>query len=449
MDPITGAINGITPRRMLATGEAIEINGSSNKPYIVKRLKGRDDFACSCPSYQYGAGPGSRARTCKHLREVLGPEYEAERLRTVALAPAPAKAGMTTPLAPYTATKPGPSKRLNPNEDDKDGPVAKRARRTCATPKNYDVEAALPTPSNGGAGGSGGLDLMLAHSWDLKAGLSPDGMWASEKLDGVRAHWDGARLWSRRGKEFIPPDWWKRRLPSDVQLDGELFSKRDHFDTTSGWVRAGASQNWKTISFVVFDCVDFKKPLEERWKIAKAQCADGELTVDEITAKWGSQVAFLAQKKVESHEHLKKMLADVEDVGGEGLMLRRPGSYYKGGRSHDLLKVKTFYDAEAVVVGYKEGEGRNKGRVGSLQLKMACGKLFDCGTGLTDSLREDPPKVGSVVVYAFQELSHEGTPRFPSYKGVAVDKTKAKDAVVRSQALRAAAAAATASSSRA
>lgn len=118
-------------------------------------------------------------------------------------------------------------------------------------------------------------------------------------------------------------------------------------------------------------------------------------------------------------------------------MLRRADSLYKSGRSYDLLKVKTFYDAEAIVVGYNAGEGRNKGRVGSLRVVMACGKVFDVGTGLTDSLREHPPEVGQVIVYAFQELSHEGTPRFPSYKGVAADKTRARDAVVRSAALRA------------
>lgn len=120
-------------------------------------------------------------------------------------------------------------------------------------------------------------------------------------------------------------------------------------------------------------------------------------------------------------------------------MLRRPESHYKEGRSHDLFKVKTFYDAEAIVIGHKPGEGRNKGRTGALRLLMACGKAFDCGTGLMDSVREEPPKLGSIVVYAFQELSHEGTPRFPSYKGVAFDKTRPRDALVRSLALRVAA----------
>lgn len=56
---------------------------------------------------------------------------------------------------------------------------------------------------------------------------------------------------------------------------------------------------------------------------------------------------------------------------------------------------------------------------------------------VTDSLREHPPPLGTVVVYKFQELSHEGTPRFPIYCGVSADKSVAKDAIVRSTQLRA------------
>ena len=38
---------------------------------------------------------------------------------------------------------------------------------------------------------------------------------------------------------------------------------------------------------------------------------------------------------------------------GEGLMLRDPESFYENRRSHSLLKVKTFHDDEATVIGFK------------------------------------------------------------------------------------------------
>lgn len=66
-------------------------------------------------------------------------------------------------------------------------------------------------------------------------------------------------------------------------------------------------------------------------------------------------------------------------------MLRKPGSRYTGGKTSDLYKVKTWYDAEGIVVGYKTGEGRNSHRTGSLRLLMECGHEFDCGGGCESS----------------------------------------------------------------
>jgi len=111
-------------------------------------------------------------------------------------------------------------------------------------------------------------------------------------------------------------------------------------------------------------------------------------------------------------------------------MLRKPGSIYEGRRSASLLKIKTFYDAEAIVTGYAPGKGRNKGSTGALKCKMESGKLFNVGSGLTDKIRKNPPKIGSIIVYRFQELTRDRVPRFPSYVGEAVDKTVPKDAEI-------------------
>lgn len=45
----------------------------------------------------------------------------------------------------------------------------------------------------------------------------------------------------------------------------------------------------------------------------------------------------------------------MEELGGEGLMLRKAGSLYVGGRSTTLLKVKSFVDDEAIVKGHEAG----------------------------------------------------------------------------------------------
>lgn len=105
------------------------------------------------------------------------------------------------------------------------------------------------------------------------------------------------------------------------------------------------------------------------------------------------------------HEHqactglaqLREELARVEQAGGEGLMLRMPGSRYEVGRSSTLLKVKSFRDAEARVVGHQPGAGRHAGRLGALLVEMADGTRFSVGTGFSDAERKAPPPIGAII----------------------------------------------------
>lgn len=57
-------------------------------------------------------------------------------------------------------------------------------------------------------------------------------------------------------------------------------------------------------------------------------------------------------------------------------------------------------------------------------------QTFNVGTGLSDKLRKNPPKIGAIITYRFQELTRDGVPRFPSYIGEAVDKDEPKDAEI-------------------
>jgi DNA ligase-1 len=102
-------------------------------------------------------------------------------------------------------------------------------------------------------------------------------------------------------------------------------------------------------------------------------------------------------------------------------MLRQPGSKYVAGRSMTLLKVKTFHDAEAVVVGHQAGTGRHKGRMGALLVRLPNGTDFAVGTGFSDRERENPAAIGATITFRYQELSEAGVPRFPSYVGVRID----------------------------
>ena len=104
-------------------------------------------------------------------------------------------------------------------------------------------------------------------------------------------------------------------------------------------------------------------------------------------------------------------------------MLRDPASVYENKRSKSLLKVKTFHDDEAVVLGYKPGTGRCQGMVGALKCKNTHGVDFEVGSGLTDDMRRKPPKIGSKITYKYQEFNKDsGKPRFPTFLRVFEEK---------------------------
>ena len=98
-------------------------------------------------------------------------------------------------------------------------------------------------------------------------------------------------------------------------------------------------------------------------------------------------------------------------------LARRPGSRYEVGRSATLLKIKSFRDAEARVLGHRKGSGKHRGRLGALLVELPDGTRFAVGTGFSAAQRESPPSVGAIVTFRYQELSDAGVPRFPSFVG--------------------------------
>ena len=102
-----------------------------------------------------------------------------------------------------------------------------------------------PTAEEGEGDEKAGPPLLLAERWDNAQDLA--GWWLSEKLDGVRAYWDGKSLISRLGNRFHAPDWFLEGLP-DVPLDGELWIGRKAFQRTVGIVRRQDQTDlWKEV----------------------------------------------------------------------------------------------------------------------------------------------------------------------------------------------------------
>lgn len=267
----------------------------------------------------------------------------------------------------------------------------------------------------------------------------PSGYWLSEKLDGVRAWWDGENMWSRSGRAWNPPKWFTDRLPKDLHLDGELWMKRDAFDETSGICRRSDTDGWNRINFMVFDITNISLLYEERLKELKRRIPDGEKTPDEVDYyRLGGKICALPAVQCRDRDHLNTLMSHILDKGGEGLMLRQPKSAYECNRSKTLYKYKHWYDAEGLVVGQEWGQGEHKGRMGAVRIKMECGKTLTVGSGFSFAQRDSwQPAVGRVIRYRFQELTPDGLPRFPIYEGTTADKDKPKDAIVRSTTFRA------------
>ena len=260
--------------------------------------------------------------------------------------------------------------------------------------------------------------LMLAKVYH--PGVALKDYWVSEKYDGVRGFWDGEKLLTRGGERVAAPAWFTAGWPN-TPMDGELWAGRGQFSTAVSVVRQQAPKpatdaDWRGMRFMVFDLPVQPGPPTMRIPALNALVA-------QISQPW---VVAVAQYRLADNAALQAQLKKTVKLGGEGLMLHRGDSLYKGVRNDDLLKVKTHEDAEARVLAHIPGKGKYAGQLGALLVEMpgADGKpplRFKVGTGFTDVQRQNPPAVGTQVTYRFRGLNDSGVPRFASFTRVRED----------------------------
>jgi len=341
--------------RHLNVGEVAYIQGSGKKPYEIKNVGGV--ISCSCPAWR-NQSASIDMRTCKHIKANFSNGAQASTQSGSVVAAMVAAAGGTVLVSPTA-------------------PAAK-----------------APPP------------CLLAHSWDTESDV--DNWLGSYKLDGVRAWWDGKKktFTSRLGNEYHAPKWFVDAMPEDVVLDGELFAGNGNFQQTVSAVRKlnPIDSEWKAVKFMVFDMPEHGGKYEERLT-----------AMFDILPVPTQYCELLKTRVLPTRADVFKFLTEAEAQGYEGVMLREPGSLYESGRSHTLLKVKTFKDCEVTVTGYEPGKGKHKGRMGALTVRMDSEVEFSVGSGFTDKERENPPAIGSRITVKYQELSKDGVCRFPTY----------------------------------
>jgi len=246
----------------------------------------------------------------------------------------------------------------------------------------------------------------LAHAEVYRAGIDPAAYWVSEKLDGVRAVWDGGQLRFRSGRLIAAPAWFTQGFPARA-LDGELWIGRGQFERLSGIVRKEMPDDaeWRQVRYLLFELPRAEGGFSERVAVMRQLVAEAGL----------SQLQVVEQSRVADQQVLKRKLDAVVEGGGEGLMLHRADALYRAGRSDDLLKLKPWDDAEAVVVAHLPGKGKYAGKLGALLVELPNGRHLRIGGGFSDAQRDHPPTVGTTITYRYRGQTGKGLPRFATF----------------------------------
>jgi DNA ligase 1 len=417
-------------------GDTCQVQGSGAKPYVLKYIGGV--YSCSCPLWR-NQSEAIDKRTCKHLKKVRGELIEIARVAGVPLSaenlaldkalrkaktnrlPVSSKDAITESFAPGV-------RAVEMDEEDED--IA------CAVDEASDTARAVDEASDIEKSRARERQMIMARAYDQRRKLRPDEIakldgpavllampfegadidptnwWMSEKLDGVRAYWNGKQFISRQGNVFQAPEWYTKLLP-EHPIDGELWMGRKMFQKTISIVKSiDAGERWRDVRYLVFDLPHLKTPFESRMRELRSIVSSNWMTV------------LVEQVRCSNVKHLESELDRLVALGAEGIMLRQPESLYVAGRSSTLRKVKPWKDAEAVIVGLEPGKGRHKGRLGSLDVVLLddAGQVtkirFKIGTGLSDEERRNPPSVGSVITFRYMDKTDDGVPKGASFIAV-------------------------------
>lgn len=260
------------------------------------------------------------------------------------------------------------------------------------------------------------------------------------KFDGIRCIGINGVAYSRKMKP-IPNKYIQQWFNTNNVhgLDGELMVVGDFNNVQSAVMSEDGTPDFY---YMVYDYWDSDKNYMERLKLLRHNLLYND---------YGAVVFAANTLVVGDAEEAIKLTANFVNEGMEGAMLRSFHGKYKQGRSTMkegyLLKVKTFLDDEAVVIGFEEkmtntntketderGYSKRSSKkeglfpantLGSLQVDWN-GVVFNIGSGFNDEQRKEiwdnqEKYLGKLVTFKYQELSSYGVPRFPVFKWVRLE----------------------------
>ena len=270
--------------------------------------------------------------------------------------------------------------------------------------------------------------------------LPPEDWLASLKFDGYRARYMGKGnkvFLSRQQKVFNAPDWFRLAMPPKQNLDGELWTGRNDFQSM-GVVRKKEPdpKEWIKVKYIVYDLPDAGGTFEERYKLLKGIVKNNNERWGKIRNRLGKDfqnvdcpIIIAKQTRIRSQEHLDEIYEKAIKMGDEGIMLKDPKSLYEDGRSNYMLKVKPSFDEEAMIIDYKGGKGKYTDCLGG----FVCKQLINMDTyhlidkdekheftisGMDDEVRhnyKETHPIGTVITYEHSGKTESGKPRFARY----------------------------------
>lgn len=267
---------------------------------------------------------------------------------------------------------------------------------------------------------------------------------ATPKLDGIRVLKVKGKAVTRRFKP-IPNKHIRtlleKYLPDGV--DGEIMTPGTFNDIQS---KVMSHDGEPKFSFYVFDYVknSLTKPYKDRML---DMVNDLESVVKDSTLPFS--INLLTPVLVRTVDELLELESQCLEHGFEGVMIRQPEGKYKCGRSTPkeqiLMKLKRFYDAEAIVIDFEEkmqnentqerdefGLSKRSSKKDGLVAANTLGSLivediktgvkFGIGSGFDDALKQEiwlhkRKYKNKIVKYKYQSVGVKDAPRFPVFLG--------------------------------
>lgn len=255
------------------------------------------------------------------------------------------------------------------------------------------------------------------------------GAWCVEpKLDGLRMVVIGGQAFTRNGREIesvghiiqmLEP--WK----DEFVFDGEIMGDAE-FNEDSGNIRRKGEGANLTLKYNMFDCIRI-----EQWKARKTDpYLERRANLCGVVSQMipNACIRLVESRNLKTDPTSEELFA-LRDYyigkGFEGAMIKNLDAPYVFKRSDNILKLKTMLDADGEVVGWYEGKGRHKGRLGGL-VALFDGVETRVGSGFSDEQRtqiwkEGLPK-GRVIEVQYQNKTPDGSLRFPVFIKYRPDK---------------------------